>query len=220
MHGRHRHGTPSGGYRFTGRQVTAMVTTVLVAIVLAPLGAKAAGSLVTIVDGTTTQTATVDPNGSLQVTNGKVPLDVVVRNSAFQPVQVRGVDDNSPYQSSGSVSFENGTSAEMQFRIVFPGTRLVIEGIMLNARGNFDRGMAVCTSVGGSTPVGMRPFRLNLPLERVNAFDFGGPNLFAANVAIRAYAPSESQVTCTFQFDRRATGVVGGTVTGYLTSPE
>jgi hypothetical protein len=69
-------GEPSGARGFSGRQVIAIAVAVAVSALLVPVGARAAGSFVTIQDEGTADTAIVDANGSLHVTNGKVPIEV------------------------------------------------------------------------------------------------------------------------------------------------
>jgi hypothetical protein len=55
------------GPGFSARQVMTLVLAVLLAAVLVPVGARAAGSLVTLVDSTTTRQARVDTTNSLVV---------------------------------------------------------------------------------------------------------------------------------------------------------
>jgi hypothetical protein len=66
---------------FTGRQLTAIVIAGMMTIVLWPVAASAAGSLVTIVDGTTNKQAKVDSTGALKV-GGTVAVGGVTREAA------------------------------------------------------------------------------------------------------------------------------------------
>src|SRR5207248_5264765 len=60
----------------TGRQLAAAVVALSFAFVLYPAGAHAAGTLMTIVDPTTTSKAKVDTTGALKVGDGTGPLTV------------------------------------------------------------------------------------------------------------------------------------------------
>ena len=60
----------------TGRQLAAVVVALSFAFVLYPAGAHAAGTLMTIVDPTTTSKAKVDTTGALKVGDGTGPLTV------------------------------------------------------------------------------------------------------------------------------------------------
>jgi hypothetical protein len=72
---------------FTGRQITAMVIAAMMAIILWPVAASAAGSLVTIVDGSTNAKAKVNSSGALKVggtvnVGGTVAVAGVAREAA------------------------------------------------------------------------------------------------------------------------------------------
>jgi hypothetical protein len=66
---------------FTGRQMTAIVIAMMMMVVLWPVAASAAGSLVTIVDGSTNAKAKVDSTGALKV-GGTVAVGGVTREAA------------------------------------------------------------------------------------------------------------------------------------------
>jgi hypothetical protein len=71
-------GSPS---LFTGRQLTAIVIAFMAAIVFMPVAASAAGSLVTIVDGSSNTRAKVDSTGALKV-GGTVSVGGITREAA------------------------------------------------------------------------------------------------------------------------------------------
>ena len=136
---------------FTGRQVVAIVAGLVLAVVLFPIGARATGgSLVTIVDEATTNTAKVDSDGAVLVTNPKdhslqvaidsqantVRLDqnfqgnLVQVDTSQNPVRVRDSSEYSPYQKRLDLSMPDGhRSAQDFFPIIPAGSRLVIQNV-------------------------------------------------------------------------------------------
>ena len=119
---------------FSGRQIATLMALVGMLALLLPVGARAAGSLVTITDPSGTNQAMVDANGSLQVTNGKDPIDV------------RDVS-RTPYQAASSTTCPgSGRCTE-----VFPTADSDWQVLSISAsvdREDIDRAYARCTSVG------------------------------------------------------------------------
>jgi hypothetical protein len=169
---------------FTGRQIATLAALVGMLALLLPVGARAAGSLVTITDPSSTNEAMVDANGSLQVTNGKDPIDVL--------------DSRIPYQAaSSSVCPPSGRCTE-----VFPPADSSWEVVSISAsvdREDIDRAYARCTTAGFA--IG-ESFVL-VPMEQIDSHPNGvlhNVRTFGGIVSTDFVVPAGHGLRCRFAY--------------------
>jgi hypothetical protein len=129
---------PSG---LTGRQLTAIAVAFALAIVLAPVGARAAQFVSSIItDPGGVNQATVDRGGNLHVAgtmsvDSSTPVSVSVDDTT--PVSVTSLDDpgRHPFEATAGDTFESvGEFAIADFPLVPAGKRLVLEYVSVLAR--------------------------------------------------------------------------------------
>jgi hypothetical protein len=171
---------PAGGT--PTRQLVAAGLVLIVALLLSPVGASAAGSLVSIVDGNGDSKAQVDAgklrigdsDGPLTV-NGSVLVDGKVRvsNQPADPLSV--IDTGGPaiqplrFQASFSMA-ENTTGQSTLVYTVPQGRRLVIDTVSFRIQ--VPSGQYALASVGMTTPevqVGSASF--SIPMQSEGTFN-------------------------------------------------
>jgi hypothetical protein len=170
---------------FTGRQIATLATLIGLLALLLPVGARAATQLVTITDAGSTHDANVDANGSLQVTNGKLPL--AVRDTSRVPYQ-----SFAPPNCSGS-----GNCIEY-----FPpaGSNWEVLSISVSViREDLDRAYAKCSDTGlaiGDTFV-------LVPMEQIDSTPdgpFHNHRTFGGTVSTDYVVPAGHTLRCQFRF--------------------
>jgi hypothetical protein len=157
----------------TFRQFVLVMAAVTWFAVLLPVGARAAGQLVTIVDPTTSDKARVGSNGALQVAEYNDP--------ARQPF-TKAV-------STSMLQGQNGVSATVTS--VPAGTRLVIDTVSVRVRLlSGQRALRVSVQASGA------PFYI--PITFTGTDTFFGQDQYQALFPVQLYAGPLTNVTVTF----------------------
>jgi hypothetical protein len=170
---------------FSGRQIATMAAMVGILAVLLPVGARAAGALVTITDPSGTNEAMVDANGSLQVTNGKDPLDV------------RDVS-RTPYQAASSTTCPGSGRCTEVFAPAGSSWQVLSISATVD-REDIDRAYARCTTDGFA--IG-QTFVL-VPMQQVDSRPNGllhNVRTFGGIVSTDFVVPADRTLRCRFAY--------------------
>jgi hypothetical protein len=171
---------------FSGRQIATLAAMVGLLALLLPIGARAAGSLVTITDPSGTNEAMVDANGSLQVITGKDPLDV------------RDVS-RTPYQAASSTTCPSG-SGRCTESFAPAGSDWQVLSISASVdRQDIDRAYARCTTAGFA--IG-ESFVL-VPMEQIDSRPNGllhNIRTFGGIVSTDFVVPADHTLRCRFAY--------------------
>ena len=188
---------------FTGRQIATLLAMVGLLAVVLPIGARAAGQLVTITDSTSTNQANVDSNGSLQVANAKgVPLAVAGTVTVGNTPRL--------YQRTAVAHFVNRI-ANLTFPELPAGKTLVVQSVavMVHTR-DFDRALLQCemhAAVGG--------FDFELPLRKTTDIFSNGADEWNVTQEVTAYASGSPG--CRLFGNANTNALAELSIAGYLT---
>ncbi len=161
--------------RLTGRQITTIAVAFAVAVVLFPVGVKASGQLVTIMDSATTRKARVDTRNRLTI------VDMPVNATPWNFVTGAGSDESGKIfvpptgkttLAVGSLTIMNATSAAVEWS----------GGVYLNAS---------CTSFSHRVP------RILIPAGETVHLDFPQPLLISPGGSNWCYKGLTAAVTVT-----------------------
>ena len=173
---------------FSGRQLATLLALVGLVALLVPVGARAAGQLVTITDADSLNEAVVDSNGSLQVTNGKLPLSV--RDVGQKPT---------PYRATSATGCGGPTCTE--FFPPTPGGRrwevLSISAMVIQE--DADRAYARCFIEGAA----IGQFFVLVPMQQIDSHPNGilhNVKTFGGIVSTDFVVPAGQNLACRFLF--------------------